>query len=193
MSTTYIWSNTDSQIAAQGTASPPLEDNFTVPRPVLVEPQQPTAVVLGWAEQGEMPLLQAMDDGGWTPFFTAGNAGLTVPDGSSWANDELPQPMAVTPNEDWDIVRILGLPVPVPPPVRMPEYGWHSEEREAPITAIFPSDDSVLPLMRVIPVPLQSRDVWLYEQSDWWGGGTGTGGDVIQLQTLQTIGGMAIP
>lgn len=193
MSTVFLWTDTDSQIAGQGTASPPLEDNFSVLQPFLVAPSAPTAVVLGWAEQGEMPLLQAVDDGGWTPFFTAGNAGLSIPDCTAWATDDMAQPPTVTPQEDWDVIRLLGLPVPVPPPVRMAEYGWHSEEREAPITAIFPSDDSILPLMRVIPSPLQAPDAWNYEQNDWWGGGTGTGGDVIQLQTLQTIGGMAIP
>lgn len=190
--TQYLWSNTDSQVAGQGTAAPPLEDAWDVPRPVVPPPQVPGQMLWLW-EQQEMPLLQAVDDGGWVPYFTQGTSGTSRPDASTWANDELPTPPSVTPQEDWDVVGILGLPFKVPPPVRMAEYGWHSEERVVPGVAVFPSDDSPLPMMLVILPPLQAPIGWLYEQSDWWGGGTGTGGNVTQMQTLQSTSAYTIP
>jgi hypothetical protein len=191
----YLWTTTDSQIAGQGTAVSPDDDSYTVPPPLPSPPRAATNALLGWDEQGDLPLLQAVDDGGWTPFFTAGTGGISIPDCTAWADDGRPTPPTVTPQEDWNVWDIIGLPVKVPDPVLQPAWGWHSEEREAAITAIFPSDDSILPLLRVITPPLQSPldRIWSFEQSDWWGGGTGTGGDVLQLQTLQTTGAMAIP
>lgn len=195
MSTTYIWSATDSQLPTSGMASPPSDENYFVPTPLPAENRIPTSLLLGWNEQFEMPLLQAVDDGGWTPYFTAGTGGLSIPDCTAWADDGRPAPPSVTPQEDWNAWDIIGLPVKIPDPVLQRAWGWHSEEREAPITAIFPSDDSILPLMRVITPPIMSPldRMWEFEQSDWWGGGSGTGGNVLQLQTLQSAGSMAIP
>ncbi len=188
----YLWSGTDNQFAPPGNAAPPEEAAWAIASPQPTAPELTSSWLWLW-EQHEIPLLQAVDDGEWTPFFSTGEAGTVRADPTAWDNDFLPTPPAVTPQEDWYSLPLIGVPVVIPPPRGIRQDVWQDDERVVPGVAHPPESDAINWLMTVIPSPLEVPMPYVYEQHDWWGGGPGTGGNVLQLQTLQMSGSMAIP
>lgn len=128
-----VVSRLDPWIGEQGERPTPVE---TLPSDdgdvlaLLRAPVVPPVTRAPWTpDQDDLPLIQAVDDGGWIPFFTNGTSGLVLVEPSSWDDDVIlpaDQPQA-PPNEDWAIFPLIGVPV-APVPISFAPTYWQLDE-----------------------------------------------------------------
>ena len=133
--------------------------------PPYVLPVAPVVRTVWLDEQGEMPLLQTVDDGG-VIFYTAITGGVVLLDPGGWAQDEVPQGLTPTiDGQDYDILPRLAVQ-PVPPVLPVAWVAQDDELVPQPSATIDEVHGAFPPgFPPVIPGPAQPV-IWLYEQNE---------------------------